>query len=139
MTSPKVPRYRAVNGLLMLVVALVLAGCGWLSSPAPTPSGVFALRTVDVTGGVCASEHCACAGVGLTNTTIEGSPTDPRVVWLSSPGGPDRPVVFPTGFTARFAPTLEVLNASGQVAFVAGQQITGGCVGGDEVLLIGWP
>jgi hypothetical protein len=83
---------------------------------------------------------CACAGVGvgLDSTTIDGSPTDPRVAWLASPGYPDRSVVFPTGFVARFTPKLEVLNANGVVVYRAGDRIAGACVE-DDGLLIGWP
>ena len=48
-------------------------------------------------------------------------------------------LVFPKGFTARFTPRLEILDANGQVRFREGSAITGGCVWGEFDLLIGWP
>jgi hypothetical protein len=117
---------------------LVLAGCGAGASATPLPSGGHALKTVDMSACAGASAVCACAGVGLETTTLEGSPAGARVAWLASPGQPDRPVVFPAGWWARFAPVLEVIGATGHVAFRAGDRVAGACVESDG-LLIGWP
>jgi len=120
------------------VVLLVLAACGAGASTTPLPSGGYALKTVDMSSCASASPVCVCGGVGLASTTIEGSPADPRVAWLASPGLPDRPVVFPSGWWARFTPILEVIDAGGHVAFRAGDRVAGACVASDG-LLIGWP
>jgi hypothetical protein len=87
-----------------------------------------------MSGCATASAVCACGGVGLENTTIEGGPADPRVAWLASPGQPDRPVVFPPGWWARFTPILEVIDATGHVAFRAGDRVAGACVASNGLL-----
>ncbi len=115
------------RALLAIASAMTFAVASCGSAPSPTP----AIRTIDTTGQ-------ECAGVGLADATLHGSPTDPRVVWLE-PGPGDLSVVFPTGFTARFVPSLEVLNASGSVVLREGDRIEGACVGPGESLLIGWP
>ena len=124
-------RGRSLVASGLLALGLALAGCMPFGGPGPTPSGVFALHTVDVTGMLCPD-------VGLFDTILTGSATDPRVAWLHNPGG-DRPVEFPAGFSARFTPDLEVLDAGGRVAFVDGQRIDGGCVGPGDAILLGWP
>ena len=120
------------------VALLVLAACGAGASATSLPSGGYALKTVDMSGCASASAVCACGGVGLENTTIEGSPADPRVAWLASPGQADRPVVFPSGWWARFTPMLVVIDAGGHVALRGGDRVAGACVASDG-LLIGWP
>ena len=39
-------------------------------------------------------------------------------------------LVWPPGYTARFSPELEILDASHRVRLVAGDMIDGGCVSG---------
>jgi hypothetical protein len=97
---------------------------------APSASGP-ALRTVDVSGQ-------ACAGIGIVDGTLRGDPQDPRVAWLDHGPYGTRRLVFPQGFTARFTPRLEILDANGKVKFRDGDAITEGCDWGDD-LLIGWP
>jgi hypothetical protein len=116
-------------GLALLIVILGLAmsliGCG--SSATPTPIGPK-LPTVP-------SADSACAGIGLMNTTLAGDASDPRLAWLVQPGGKRLDVVWPPGFTARFVPTLQILDADSNVVFRAGDPIDGGCTG-DPYLLI---
>ena len=109
-----------------LGVVAVLAGCA--PSPAPTSTAAFTLPTVPSADG-------ACAGIGLMDTTLAGSPTDPRLAWLVQPGGKRLDVVWPPGFTARFVPALEILDAAGDVLLRAGDTVAGGCTG-DPYLLI---
>lgn len=90
----------------------------------------FQLPTIDV------GPNGGCAGVG-TEAVLTGDPHDPRVAWLIS-GGTRVDVVFPEGFTARFTPALEVLDASGAVVAHAGDRIDGYCVTGGPPLLM-WP
>jgi hypothetical protein len=108
-----------------------------VTAPSPAASD-SALRTVDVTAAPSGAV-AACAGVGLVGATLRGDPHDPRVVWLDLGPNGTRGLVFPLGFTARFAPRLEVLDTSGQVRFREGDAITGACVWGNNDLLIGWP
>jgi hypothetical protein len=116
--------------LIAAVVFCVAAAMGivvWSGAASGTP----ALHTVNVEG-------TDCAGVGLVDATLRGSASDPRVAWIELAGYGDRDALFPKGFTVRFTPDLEVLNAQGNVVFRAGDKITGGCTG-DGALLIGWP
>lgn len=108
-----------------LAVGLVLAGCSVVQ---PNP----ALPTVDAGG---------CRGVGIPDATLTGDPKEPRVAWVIQDGH-RRDVVFPNGYTARFSPKLEILDASGHVVARDGDAITGGCTTGSDAqgaLLILWP
>jgi hypothetical protein len=106
--------------LAATLVIVMLAGCGTGSqSASPGASSSFRLPTAGLLG--------ACDGIGLDGV-LAGDPTDPRVAWLAVTGGGRRELVFPLGFTARFSPDLEILNASGEVAFREGDHIGGGCL-----------
>ena len=98
----------------------------------PPSAATATIRTVDVSG-------TACGGIGINDGTLRGDPHDPRVAWLDLGGSGTMDLVFPTGFTARFTPRLEILDANGQVRFRDGSAITGGCVWEEFDLLIGWP
>ena len=63
----------------------------------------------------------------------------PRVAWIELKGFGERLALFPTGFTADFAPELEVRDPTGTVVFHEGDKIDGGCGGGERGILIGWP
>lgn len=77
-----------------------------------------------------ASDNGGCRGIGL-DATLAGSPADPRVAWLVvTRNGGRLEIVWPPGFSARFTPHLEVLDASGRTVFRAGDKIAGGCVAG---------
>ena len=120
---------------LLCTVALLIGCERPAPSPSPLPPGLYAVPTIDT------STFDACAGVGIADAHLTGDPNDPRVAWLTGQYG-RREVVFPARFTARFAPELEILDATGTVVARSGDLITGGCVtGGDPVgpLLILWP
>jgi hypothetical protein len=74
-----------------------------------------------------------CAGVGLDGVVIDGSPDDPRLVWLSSDttqsGG--RLLLWPPGFTVRFTDVVEVLDETAAVVHRGGESVDGACVVGD--------
>ncbi len=106
--------------LLVAVTAVLLAGCG--VTPSPSPATSVALPTLTTFTG-------ACRGVGL-DATLTGDPMDPRVTWLLDEGGRRQDIVWPPGFTARFTPELEVLDASGAIVFSDGDEIDGGCTAG---------
>jgi hypothetical protein len=98
---------------LLLVATLLLAACT-TTRPLPTLS----------------SYNGACRGIGLLDATLVGDAGDPRVAWLEMRGDGRHEIVWPPGFSARFTPDLEVLDASGKVAFRAGDKISGGCTAG---------
>ncbi len=79
----------------------------------------------------------ACAGVGLA-MVLRGDASDPAVAWLvpfDRAGRKD--VLWPAGYRARFAPTLEVLDTKGVVVARDGDFIDGACVaGGDRLEII---
>jgi hypothetical protein len=66
---------------------------------------------------------------------LAGDPNDPRVAWIVS-RGKRVDVVFPYGFSARFAPNLEVLDATGVVVARAADRIDGGCMTGGPMLIL---
>lgn len=68
-----------------------------------------------------------CAGTGLVDATIHGSPDDPRLVWVEFRDGSRKEVAWPAGFSARSVPTLEVLDAVGRVVGVEGTEAIGQC------------
>ena len=120
-------RSRLAMTSLCFATALVVWGCAEQSGNPPR------LHTVDVAA-------TTCAGVGLEDATIHGSASDLRVAWIELKGHGERQALFPSGFTARFSPGLEVLDARGNVVFREGDEITGACGGGaDGSLLVGWP
>jgi hypothetical protein len=112
-----------------LALASVVLGCAVPPSPRPTSTfGTLLLPTLDTRG------NFPCAGVG-TVAELTGDPNDPRVAWVVS-SGKRLDVVFPYGFSARFAPDLEVLDATGVVVARAGDRIDEGCVTGGPMLIL---
>lgn len=102
--------------LISLAASLsVLSSCG---SVTPT------LPTLDSWGG-------GCRDVGL-DVRLTGDPSDQRITWLTASSGQRIDVIWPPGYTARFTPNLEVLDANGNVAFREGSKVSGGCVTGPD-------
>ena len=91
-----------------------------------------ALPGADVPG---AGVDQACAGVGM-EAFLHGSPTDPRTAWVVSVSGEEIDVQFPTGHTARFAPSLQVVDRTGAVVMEDGDYVYGACVVKDDALMI---
>lgn len=116
-------------GILSLVLAaLVVAGCGSAPPPSatPLPSGYVAIRTLSgqLPGGVTFG---ACAGVGFFDSVLHGDPNAAMPVWIEPlPPGPAGKidVVWPFGFSARFAPSLELLDSGGMVIAREGDRLT---------------
>jgi hypothetical protein len=101
----------------VVLVGTLMAACG------PT----MQLPTIAFDGS-------ACRGVGL-DAVLRGSAADPRLAWVESQLTTPAhrvDVVFPTGFSARFVPNLEILDPDGRVIAVAGDAITGGCTTGAD-------
>ena len=120
-------RLAAVSILTVIVVAC--------ASPTPSP-----FRSATVSPGAPPAVKLptlewvsACAGIGLVDAVLNGDPADPRVAWLDLGGHGRREIVFPPGYTARFAPSLEVLDDAGHVVARAEDRIAGGCVTGSGI------
>lgn len=129
------PRYRGRSGLgllaaagLVLVLALAAASMGGgtntpdtlpsttpdLASP-PAPSALPVVRIPTWPDPPPASGACPLAHLG--RVTLRGDPAGlSRPVWVQRiDGGQQLDIVWPYGFTARFNPDLELLNAEGEV------------------------
>lgn len=118
--------YARRTAAILAIVGALAVGCGQMVQ----------LPTI-------ASDGSACRGVGLDGV-LRGSADDPRVAWLDSNvlGSAKRiEVVFPAGFSARFGPSLQILDGDGRVVALAGDTITGGCVTGPDaagpILILG--
>jgi hypothetical protein len=115
---------------------------GWGFVPADDPSYVPSVRTLP-SGDLALPtinqlSYNICAGVGA-DAVLHGSPTDPRIAWLESSTGSTTPrrmdVIWPAGYRARFAPSLEILDENGNVVLTDGAHITGLCSGGPPAVL----
>lgn len=117
---------------LWLSLLLALAGCAVQTvtpSPAATRLQPASTLPTAAVGG--------CVGVALT-AVLRGDAADPNLAWIEQfPEGGDRQdVVWPEGFSARFTPTLEILDSTGHVVLRDGDFIEGTCgpVGGRLLL-----
>lgn len=105
----------------LAAVALFLSGC----------AQTYVLPTVR-------AEHSTwCRGVGYDGV-LRGDPADPRIAWGEQETMTNslifrKDLVWPPGYTARFTPQLEILDASRNVRYVAGDLIEGGCVTGPGI------
>jgi hypothetical protein len=114
------------RGKLTLAVMVLLSACASTPTPSLNPSvPIPSLATLSLP--TLEFDSQGCADVGL-DASLMGSPTDPRVAWLVDPTGGRIDILWPRGFTARFDPDLEVLDASGMVVYRARDRIRGGCV-----------
>lgn len=95
--------------VLAFSIALVLAGCGPSRLDLPTTS----LES--------------CSGYGIA-AVLRGDAADPDVAWIERHPTRERiDAVWPTGFTARFDPELEILDSSGRVVMREGDYVNGTC------------
>jgi hypothetical protein len=101
-------------GVVVGALILGLTGCaavtgGTVALPtlAPPPSGQTAL----------------CPAALHTPFTLEGDPASTPAVWGIDAGGLRFDIRWPAGFTARFTPSLEVLDPTGSVVARGGQTV----------------
>lgn len=109
------PRVTRPAAYLAVVVALACA----CSAQPPSPA------TFDLPGPT--SQPTACGGVGAGLVILRGGPNDERLTWETALDGSGRQeVVWPPGYRARFAPTLEVFDATGGLLARDGDRVPGG-------------
>jgi hypothetical protein len=124
---------RTVPRLVSLaVLLLVLTACDLFAGTSPSPA-VRALgpgerwlpvARWDLPGG----GHMLCAGGGTIGYfQLHGAATDPRLAWMIEPTGRRTELAFSPGWSARFTPRLEVLDADAWVVAREGSPITGTC------------
>jgi hypothetical protein len=74
-----------------------------------------------------------CREIGYEGV-LRGDANDPRLAWgekeRRTGSVARRELVWPPGYTARFTPDVEILDASRRVRYVARDVIEGGCVTG---------
>lgn len=110
---------------------LLLSACSlgrMPQSPVAIDPGRFALPAANWQRD---GQTLLCAGGGWINATIHGSPDDPMVVWVTRDGANLRLAWPSANYVARFTPSLEVVDASGNVLFGEGDSVSGGCETGD--------
>jgi len=112
-------RRHLVPALIGIVLPLVATAC----------AQTIPLPTVATADGLCRE-------IGYDGV-LRGDPADPRVVWGEKQTRVNhlvlrKELVWPPGYTARFAPKLEILDATRQVRYVAGNTIPGGCTTGAD-------
>ena len=100
----------------------LIAGCGVLPAPyVPQPT----LPTVAAEPP--GETPAAWAGVGLA-AVLQGAAWDPSLAWLEHlDGGGRQEVIWPAGYSARFVPQLEILDATGRVVMRQDDFVDGGC------------
>jgi len=97
------------TALVVGAFALLLSGCGQSGVDLPTTDVEF------------------YSGYG-SPVVLRGDAADPDVAWIEGYESHNRTaVVWPTGFTARFDPDLEILDESGRVVLREADYIDGTC------------
>ena len=114
----------AVIGLL----ALLVAACTAHSVTSTGPDGFRTFAVVRNPDG----SSVACAAFGLTNPVagiLEGQPGAREPVWLRADDGRHLSVVWPAGFTLRFAPDAAIYTDRATLVGRAGDRIVLGQTG----------
>jgi hypothetical protein len=96
-----------------MLLAALLIGCG-AQTARPLPTAEFPER---------------CRGVAV-EATLAGDAGDPRIAWLVHDSGDETPLLWPSGWSARFAPSLEVLDDRGVVRMRSGDRFASVCLKG---------
>jgi len=109
----------------LLIICVALAACG--GKPTPTPSRTLGAgeQWLPVANW---GDNTLCAGLGYVGEfRLHGAADDPHLAWMILPDGSRTELAWPVGFSARFSPTLEVLDAQGRVIASEGSVVQGGC------------
>lgn len=68
----------------------------------------------------------------MTDVRLRGSTSDARLVWAMSDRRRRMELAWPNGFSARFGPSLEVLDGQGDVVAREGDPVTDGCLTAED-------
>jgi hypothetical protein len=132
---PRCPTTRLVAAVALpvaaaiLVVALLVAACAAHSVISTGPGG---FRTFAVVQGNPDGPSVACAAFARTNPVagiLEGQAGAREPVWLRADDGRHLSVVWPEGFTLRFAPDAAIYTDRGTLVGRAGDRIVLGQTG----------
>jgi hypothetical protein len=118
--------WRVIGPAGLFVAATILGSC---SSPA---GSVVKIPTEPTSP---AGDSVLCPTAAFTPFTLAGDPTKSPAVWGVNSFGEVFPITWPSGFTARFNPTLQILDPTGAVVATGGVVITdagGGGVGSGD-------
>ncbi len=118
----------------MLTLAVAVASLGGCSFPAPSTDNRSSVSVYLPTLPGLDGPAKPCAGVGLEDSVVHGMATAPDPVWLDTGRQARRTSVrWPAGFSARFAPQLEIIDTSGAVVAKEGDTLSniGGSLGQD--------
>lgn len=113
------------TGLLVLL-ALLLTACSSRAAATPVAIGENTWR-LPAANWVRDGQTLLCAGGGFVGATIHGSPDQSVIVWVERGGARLRLAWPSSGYVARFTPSLEILDESGNIAFREGDSVGGGC------------
>ena len=111
------------------MVGIMVVGCAAHSVISTGPDG---LRTFAVVRSNPDGSSVACAAFGLTNPVtgiLDGQAGAPEPVWLRADDGRHLSVVWPAGFTLRFAPDAAIYTDRGTLVGRAGDRIVLGQTG----------
>jgi hypothetical protein len=118
----------ALAGTLVVVATMVIAGGlreqgvgGPLSAgPVATPRVVTVAVPHVIAGDP--DTQTICNDMLLVGR-LRGAEADPRAVWVENPSGTRVDLAWPAGFSARFAPGLELADARGAVVARGGDEV----------------
>lgn len=124
---PIIPVAKRLLGPLTL--ALLVAACVPSPQPSSPPSTGAGLALPTFAVEPAPGTPPACAGVGLA-AILRGDQSDPRLARLERfrGGGVRQDLVWLAGYSARFTPSLEILDQAGRVVLRDGDFVDGACV-----------
>ena len=110
----------------IVIFAVAIAGCGAGTTQTSTRQlgpGETWLPLADFSNG-----SLLCAGGGfIGDYRLHGDASDPRLAWMVEPDGTRTELGWPSGWSARFAPGLEILDDQGVVRAHEASLVEGGC------------
>jgi hypothetical protein len=113
-------RFLCRAGILLAV--LLAAGCS---------SSAAKVVTIPTEPSPPAGQVDLCPTAAFTPFTLAGDPAKSPPVWGINSFGDVFAITWPTGFTARFSPGLQIIDPTGAVVATGGVVITGAGGGGD--------
>lgn len=107
---------------LLILTIVVIASCS-------SQSG--SVVTIPTAPSPAAGQVDLCPAAALTPFTLAGDPTKSPAVWGINSFGDVFAITWPAGFTARFSPSLQIVDPSG-AAVATGGVVIADAGGGDD-------